>query len=234
MNKNTRIAVGIVVALAVFVLGFALGGMHPVKAPSSPGAVTSTTSTVGTPSVTATSSYVTLGWDVLRDDRNGFEFKYPNGLEAAKGPQAPDPSWRSDNTVPNISGITAANVTIPKVLEINTNFADASFHVGVSQNDRAIATCLQPLNGAAEGIATSTETVNGTTFTAYKTRDAGAGNRYDTTSYRAVRNGRCYALDLTVHYTVLENYSKEFGYTEFDRQKIENILSSILGTFKFL
>lgn len=175
------------------------------------------------------SAYNTAGWQTFADELNAVEFKYPSEFTLQKGDVAPTISWRVDAD-PAVQGIELATVRIPRDFEVGTNFGDATFHVGVSNAPKAVIGCLKSDFGRNQ--ATSSATVNGNVFTTFEGSDAAAGNRYDTEAYRLVLNGRCYAVDLTVHSTVIENYPPEFGIKPFDRTKVIDLLSAMLGTLK--
>ena len=78
-----------------------------------------------------------------------------------------------------------------------------------------------------------TKTVNGTTYTVLCSSDAAAGNRYETTSYRVVRNSQCYVIEYTVHSTAIGNYDPSQGITEFDQAKVTGIMEGIVSSFRF-
>jgi len=67
-----------------------------------------------------------------------------------------------------------------------------------------------------------------------KSSDPGAGNIYDTTSYKTIKNNMCYAVEYTVHSTNINNYSPDQNIKEFDKVKIENILNEMVKSFRFL
>jgi len=123
-------------------------------------------------------------------------------------------------------GRVLARVTIPKSFQPNTNFSDARFTVGTSADLTALKNCL--VGG------TNQVDINGTPFTVFIMADAGAGNRYDTTSYRTVRNDQCYVVEYTIHSTNIGNYPPELGITEFDEVQIQSALEAMVHSFAFL
>ena len=71
-------------------------------------------------------------------------------------------------------------------------------------------------------------------FSKFTLNDAGAGNLYETTSYRGLFDGDCYAIEYTIHSTNIGNYSPDQGVKEFDKVKVQEELEKILDSFKFL
>ena len=89
--------------------------------------------------------------------------------------------------------------------------------------------------GTAGGYGEKKEQVSlhGMDYTKLTVSDAGAGNFYDVTSYRMIKDSQCYALEYTIHSTNIGNYSPDQGITEFDKTKIQTILESIVKSFSF-
>ena len=131
-----------------------------------------------------------------------------------------------------VLGIKYFTLVIPKPFEPQTNFADATLSVGASQNNQAVTDCLNA-NESATTSSTSTQKIDGTEFTIFHSDDAGAGNYYKTTSYRALQSGQCYAIEYTVHSSQVANYPATYDIKPFDEAKIDSLLQRIIGTFKF-
>lgn len=179
------------------------------------------------------SSVASGDWKTYVNRTYGFSFSYPKEFVPIEGDATPTAAWRIDG-VPGDSGIDAVNVTIPQSFESKTNFGDATFHVGVSRERAALATCRAPQGGMATGpISTAVRTIGDVPVVMFTTDGAGAGNRYTTSAYRALRNGMCFAIDLTIHSTVLENYPPELGYKAFDRERVETVLQKMFASFNF-
>jgi len=147
------------------------------------------------------------------DNAKTFSFSYPKIFIATTTPDA------------------LVEVDIPRTYMPKTNFSEAKFAVLDSNNSVIVSTCLTATNG--ETLA-GTVNINGVTFTKMTLGDAGAGNFYDVTSYRTVRNNTCYALESVIHSTNIGNYSPDQGITEFDKTQIQGILDTIAQSFKFL
>jgi membrane-bound inhibitor of C-type lysozyme len=175
----------------------------------------------GTTSVSGSSTLFT-------DSAKTFSLAYPSMFMLSGGGVGYTQSWRVNATT---SGMILAHVDIPRSYMPMTNFSEAKFTVGVSSDPSAVASCLTPQNGE---VSAGTQSIGGTTFTKITLGDAGAGNFYDTTSYRAVKNNQCYAVEYTIHSSNIGNYSPDQGIKEFDKTQIQGILDTIAQSFKFL
>jgi len=143
---------------------------------------------------------------------------------------APADDWRQG--MPGGSGLRLFALTIPKAFEPQTNFSDAVFNVGMSGNADAVSRCLVSENASAQTAASKT-TINGTVFTVFRFTDAGAGNIYETTSYRTIHANQCWAVEYTIHSAEIGNYPPEYGLKPFDETKLHDVLDRIAGTFRF-
>ncbi len=156
-----------------------------------------------------------------------FSFSFPNQFSLF-GEAGYSQDWAEESTS---SGLQLAEIYIPKTFMPQTNFGDAKFTIGVSGDPDAVSQCLVPEFPNMEKV--SLATINGIQFTKITFSDAGAGNLYDTTSYRVVRGGECYAIEYTIHSGNIENYPVG-AVTAFDESKVQTILESMAQSFKFL
>lgn len=144
---------------------------------------------------------------------------------------APVTDWRLGSN--NEPGQKTLAITIPRTFEPQTNFADATLTVGKSNNQIAAANCLKA-DQTGPGSGTATSTINGIVFSIFKSASAGAGNFYNTTSYRTLHAGSCYAVEYTVHSSQIANYPSSYNLQPFDENKVTAVLDLMVGTFKFL
>lgn len=162
----------------------------------------------------------------------GFSIAYPIDFDTQDNIMlSPSTDWRIDaNSMP---GVIYFTLTVPRAFEPQTNFAGATLTVGASGNAAAIAQCIKA--GASSGpfAATSTAAVNGIDFTVFHSTGVGAGNYYDTTSYRTLHADKCYAVEYTIHSTQIMNYPASYGLHPYDQQKIDTLMQAIVGTFTF-
>lgn len=168
-------------------------------------------------------------------DRNSgiFSIAYPIDFNAQDSfSSTPSADWRLNAN--GTSGTTLFTLTISKAFEPQTNFDDAKLMVGRSGNSAAVAQCLTPDASGGPATATSNATINGISFTVFQSTGAGAGNFYETTSYRTVHAGQCYAVEYTIHSSQIANYPPEYHLSPFDKAKLTDVLDRIVGTFRFL
>ena len=136
--------------------------------------------------------------------------------------------WRNGSTD---KGQLLGSLSIPRTFLPNTNFSDARLTVGRSASPNAIKNCTVSSNGEVDSGAT---TIAGYPFKKYQLTDAAAGNLYETTSYRGIFDGDCYAIEYIIHSTNIANYPSESGIKQFDKGAIVNSLESIIKSFRFL
>ena len=163
------------------------------------------------------------------DPGRTFSFSYPKEFAFSGGDGSYSPDWRANTST---LGMLFTVVQITKSFMPGTNFGSTKFTVGTSADPVAVKNCLVSDNGGV--VKNKKVEVNGTTFTEITSADAGAGNFYETTSYRAVRNNQCYAVEYTIHYLNLGNFSLDQEIKEFDKTKITSILEGMAQSFKFL
>ncbi|MEK7586145.1 MAG: hypothetical protein AAB477_02880 [Patescibacteria group bacterium] len=161
-------------------------------------------------------------------------FNYNSFFVAREGDKTLTQDWRVNSTS---KGLILAKVTVPIGYIPQTNFIGANFIIGRSTDPAIIKTCTNTIgiiNEENKGGEVDKVMVNGYPFIKFTTSDAGAGNFYETTSYRGLLDGDCYALEYTIHSTNVENYSPEQGIKAFDELKIQNELEKIVKSFRFL
>lgn len=164
--------------------------------------------------------------------KGGFTIAYPIDFAAQDNYSvAPSTDWRVDTADP---GDLYFTLTVPAAFEPQTNFVDATFTVGSSANDLAVAHCMDADSSGGQTIATSTAVVNGIVFTIFHSTDVGAGNYYETTSYRTLHAGQCYAVEYTVHSSQIANYPASYDLQPFNEAEVDNMMQAIISTFKFV
>lgn len=168
--------------------------------------------------------------NTFTDESKTFSFSYPSQWSVVGAGVGYTQSWMVNATT---SGMILAEIKIPQSYLPGTNFGNATFTVGTSADPSAEATCLTYNPEGAPKSAPQTETVNGTTFTVFQSTDVGAGNYYDTTSYRTAIGSQCYAIEYTIHYANFQNYPKG-AVTQFNEATLKSQLDAIAQSFKFL
>jgi hypothetical protein len=196
----------------------------------------STTTVASNQSVVLSSYYTTPSeWQIdANNTSGGFSIAYPIDFSTQDNyPATPSTDWRVNAN--NSIGVKYFTLTVPKAFEPQTNFSDATLTVGASGASAAVTQCMtpSPANGTA-AATTSSMTINNVLFTVFHSSDAGAGNLYETTSYRTVHGGKCYAVEYTIHSAQIANYPASYNLQPLDEAKIATLMQNIIGTFKLL
>jgi membrane-bound inhibitor of C-type lysozyme len=191
--------------------------------------LTEATSTTYNNCIAASVGSAGNGTDSFTDQSKTFSFNYPSSFVLSGGETGYTQDWSQEATT---SGLVLAVVSTPDNYQPKTNFGDAKFTVGTSADPQAVSSCTTTTYGS---MGSSTQVIiNSVPYTKITFSDAGAGNLYQTTSYRTVRNSQCYAVEYTIHSSNIGNYSPDQGITPFDQTSIQNSLESIVQSFKFL
>ena len=163
------------------------------------------------------------GVQEFTDAAGTFSFSYPSAFTVSGGGAEYTTDWMQGSQA---LGLVLAKVTVPRSFMPQTNFSEAYLTIGTSADPDAVTTCREAPEGVIGDRAETT--LNGTAYTRYRTSDAGAGNLYETTSYRVVQNDQCYVVAYTIHSTNIGNYPDDSGITEFDRARMVGALESIV------
>jgi hypothetical protein len=229
------------IALALFValpfIGFYYGTQYGeiVGAADQAPMLSLATTTATQASATGLPAYYSDVAEWQTDSNNtsgGFTIAYPIDFSTEDNSSvAPSTDWRQN--AGNAPGLEYFSLTVPKAFEAQTNFSDATLTVGASGSQSAIAQCMAADQSGGPATATSSVTINNIPFTIFQFSDAGAGNIYQTTSYRTLHAGKCYAVEYTVHSAQIGNYPSSYDLQPFDQSKIDSLMQNIIGTFKF-
>src|SRR5258708_34260613 len=130
--------------------------------------------------------YNTAEWQVDQRADAGFTIAYPLDFETTDIHSAkPSLDWRlGANGTP---GNLLFTLAVPKAFEPQSNFADAKLTVGRSASKAAVAQCLTSDQNSGEVVVSPSQVVGGMSspqFSVFKSGGAGAGNLYETISYR--------------------------------------------------
>ena len=157
---------------------------------------------------------------------DNFSFTYPADFTEQKPSVA---SWRSDSSTP---GELFKTVYIPESFAPQTNFSEAWFTVGRSDDKEAVSSCLEDAKVSPAATFKSV-TINEVPFVRATYGDGAAGNFYYTTSYRTVRDNTCYNLEHTIHSTNVQNYPPEMGIVKYDEEQVKAVLENMAQSFRF-
>lgn len=163
------------------------------------------------------------------NDTAGFSFEHPTSSIFFSDADRATMPW-SYFTRATETGTVLVAIDIPEELQPETNFREAKFSVSASDVPDVVANCTV---APYENVSTHEETIENVPFIVFSGEDAGAGNYYAVTSYRTVRDGKCFAVEYGFHWTNLMNYPTELNLHEFDRAAIESYLKTIAKTFRF-
>jgi hypothetical protein len=163
------------------------------------------------------------------DSNNVFTLNYNSSFTNTEGAQVPTTDWSLNAKE---LGIVLAKINIPRGYKPNTNFSDAFLTIGRSTEPSAIKNCLNKTleSDKDEGFVT----IGGFQFKKFTFSEGAAGNFYDSTSYRGIVDGDCYAVEYTIHSTNIGNYSGDQGITEFNKSEIQNEFEKTIQSLKFL
>ena len=152
----------------------------------------------------------------------GFRLSYPEGAEIR--------SEMFEGYLP-VTQTGAVGMYLPQSLFDKTNLAEAGVFVGISPRPDAVRDCQIVGQGEANKDLGMTM-INGAPFHGFQGVGAGAGNYYDLTIYRTVKNGSCYEIVELLHSGNINNYPPG-TVAEFDKAKFSGILETMARTFTF-
>lgn len=171
----------------------------------------------------------TAGYATYTDQSKSFTFTLPTDFSVAGSAVGYSQDWSVDATT---TGMVLAHIEVPKSYEPGTNFGDARFTVGTSADPATVAACLMTpfLHIDAEPTPV---TIGTTPFTKMVFSGAGAGNLYETTSYRTVQGGQCYVVEYTIHSMNIYNYPSG-AVRAYSKAKVQAALEGLVQSFRFL
>lgn len=169
-----------------------------------------------------------------RDPDGAFILTYPAAFTIS-GREVPDESPTSWSFFSESSGRVLARVKVPRNYMPNTNFSEAWFTVGSSNEARAIETCGKKISAnTGQRLIVGHKEIDGFEFVSFFSNDAAAGNRYDTFGYQTLIDGDCYSLEYTIHYTNIQNYDPSSGIKQFDNVALIQKFDAMAESFHYL
>ena len=145
-----------------------------------------------------------------------FQFKYSSDFNVV----TPNYALLSQK----INQVQLPSSTFPK-----TNFGDGGFAVSV-QTVTSEQECLSANMPEGSTGFNDTQTINGVIFHKTTGMGAGAGNFYESKTYRTLRNSMCYEISETIHTSNIANYDPG-TVSEVDKNAVWTKLDEVLSTF---
>lgn len=169
-----------------------------------------------------------VGWITHTNEDPAFSVSYPEAFEFSVGaPAGREAGFWSE--LSEAGGETFATLTLPGTFMPESNFSEARIMFGASDQAAAVEDCSTYTGNRAE---TEDAQIQDQPFTRIETADAGAGNFYETVSYRIVHNDACFAIEYVIHSTNINNYP-EGTVEEFDKEEVVRLLEEVVHTFTF-
>lgn len=168
-------------------------------------------------------------WKTYADPSGSVSLSYPDFAEAKPVQAGLTQEWNV--RAASASGTLLADIRIPKSYQPGTNWSEARFTIGRSADPDEIKNCTVVQDNFSEREEAE---IDGYPFMKTSLADAGAGNFYETTSYRGIFDGDCYIIEHTIHSTNIGNYPAELGIEEFDKAKAAALLEDMVESVRFL
>jgi hypothetical protein len=179
----------------------------------------------------------TSGQQTFRSPDGTFRFTYPSSYKLYTGSETD----QAPGIIPVCQSAVAC-VVYPRSTYAGTNFGAAAFQAREIDDATTENVCLRPPILAANGPRFNTapkdptKNINGVSFLHGIDSSAAAGSYINSDLYRTFYRSKCYELSINITATRFENFPQG-GVREFssgDEQRVENELTMILNSFRFL
>lgn len=204
-NQHTNIITvkKVLVLFGLVLLAFALWSLMPKTT------VPVTTEQVPESQVLPGTTYI--------NEEYGISFRYSDLFTVNTANEGTYLSWGSEA----IAAKSLVSIRLPKSFQPQTNFSEGVITVYIAPV--SADTCLTPQVGE---MAAGTQGE----WSVFTTGDAGAGNYYESTNYRTVKNGSCIMIESLIHSTSLGAYDPSQGIVAFDKDAVNAKLAEVIAT----
>ena len=153
---------------------------------------------------------------LFKDKENSFKIWYPETAIISYS-----------EVVNNLTRVSLATTSF-----FGTNLHEAYVEIGIDANpldSNQVNKCLQPKDWEkSQGVIT----IGQKEFSSFVGNDAGAGNLYESQTYRRVQDGHCYEIAEVLHSSNIGNYEPG-TIKEFDKKYFSAVLDKIATSFEF-
>ena len=164
-------------------------------------------------------------WKIYRNDRYGFEFKYPTNFILYK----PDSTKIVAQNYFDRGGVNIISVAFPGGYYSGTNFNQGYLTVAFNGYIAQLNDCKTFPSELSKSLETLV--INGVTLYGKAKSGVAAGTRYETEIYRGFKGDKCFEVNLNWSVGNIQNYSP--GSTrEVNEKEARQKLEAILSTFK--
>lgn len=179
------------------------------------------TAATGTPVTSTTTAPVSADTSTYTNSALGFTIQYPSMAAA---------SQTDFNGFLQVTQTPVTSFVLPASLSQGTNLSSAGVYVGATSSPKIVAACTSTASTTGE-IAQGTQTINAQQFAVFTASDAGAGNFYESKSYRTIKNGSCVEIVELIHSTNIANYPAG-TVTAFNHDQFSGVLDAMVHTYQ--
>ena len=148
----------------------------------------------------------------------GISFRYSDLFTINTANEGTYLSWGGTES---IAAKSLVSIRLPKSFQPQTNFSEGIITVYVAEG--VADKCL-----TAQVGETAAETQG--EWSVFTAGDAGAGNYYESTNYRTVKNNSCIMVESLIHSTSLGAYDPSQGIVAFDKEEVKAVLAEVIAT----
>ncbi len=145
-------------------------------------------------------------------------------------PQTASPSEVNFEGYVPLTQTSVISFVLPRAMFDGTNLTEAGVYIGATTSPAIVSSCTKASRNADEKAAGRTK-INGADFSIFTSTGVGAGNIYETKSYRRLLNGACLEIAELLHSGNIGNYTPG-AVKEFDHTKFSGILEAIIHTYR--